>query len=67
MKNVKCSVNGQVMTITVDLSQDLGASASGKTHLVATTEGNAEIPGFPGFKLGVNLYKPIPKKGGGSF
>jgi hypothetical protein len=59
-KNVKVSVDEKAKTLTVvlDLSQDHGPSSSGKTNIVGTTEGNIEIPGFPGYKLGVNCFKP---------
>lgn len=62
MKNVTTKLEGQKLTIVIDLSQDHGPSKSGKTLVVATTEGNADVPGFPGFKLGINCYKaPAPK------
>ncbi len=56
MKNVDVSVTGNVLTITVDLSKELGPSSSGKTTIVATTEGNVSIPGREE-KLGLNIYK----------
>lgn len=56
MKNVDVSVTGNVLTITVDLSKELGPSSSGKTMIIATTEGNVSIPGREE-KLGVNVYK----------
>jgi len=30
---------------------------SGKTTIIATTEGNMPLPGHEGIKLGLNLYK----------
>lgn len=56
MKNVDVSVTGNMLTITVDLSKELGPSSSGKTTIIATTEGNVSIPGREE-KLGVNVYK----------
>ena len=56
MKNVEMKVEGTVMTITVDLSQDFGPSSSGKTTIIATTEGNVTIPGREE-KIGLNIYK----------
>jgi len=57
MKNVKAEVNGTKLTITVDLAAPRSASKSGKTQIVASTEGNVTIPGAPeGFKLGLNAY-----------
>ncbi len=57
MKNVELSVAGPILTIKVDISKELGPSASGKSILVATTEGNVSIPGFDGAKIGLNVYK----------
>jgi hypothetical protein len=43
--------------IKIDLTRDLGPSSSGKTRMVATTQGNAEVPGQPTMRLGLNLYR----------
>ena len=57
MKNVKMSLEGDILTIRVDLSKDFGPSASGKTIIIASTEGNVVIPGREGAKVGLNVYK----------
>jgi len=56
-KNVDLNVVGNQLTIKVDLSQDFGPSKSGKTKIIATTEGNITIPGTKDVKLGLNIYK----------
>ena len=56
MKNVNLETKGNILTIKVDLSERHGKSSSGKTVIIATTEGNADIDGFPGVKLGLNIY-----------
>jgi len=56
-KNVHLEVKGSTLVITCDLNQDHGPSKSGKTTIIATTEGNMAIPGHDGVKLGLNLYK----------
>jgi hypothetical protein len=56
MKNVEMSVEGNVLTIKVDLSKDYGPSSSGKTIIVASTEGNVSIPDREE-KLGLNVYR----------
>ena len=48
-------VNGNTLTITVDLSKNLGPSKSGKTTIIATTAGNISIPGTDA-KAGINIY-----------
>ena len=44
MKNVEMTVEGTLLTIKVDLSKEFGPSASGKTTIIASTEGNITIP-----------------------
>jgi hypothetical protein len=48
MKNVEMSVNGNILTITVDLTKEFGPSSSGKTIIIASTEGNYRLPGRSG-------------------
>jgi len=56
MKNVDLKVEGTILTITVDLSKEFGPSSSGKTTIIATTEGNVSVPGREE-KIGLNIYK----------
>ena len=57
MKNVELTVEGDILTIIVDLTKEFGPSASGKTIIIATTEGNVSIPGRDEGKIGLNVYK----------
>jgi hypothetical protein len=57
MKNVEMTVEGDILTIKVDLTKEFGPSASGKTIIIATTEGNVSIPGRDEGKIGLNVYK----------
>ncbi|MHC5040539.1 MAG: hypothetical protein ACYTHM_24780 [Planctomycetota bacterium] len=57
MKNVDLQVEGDILIIKVDLSKEFGPSASGKTIIIATTEGNQSIPDRENVKLGLNCYK----------
>jgi len=57
MKNVEMQVDGNMLTIKVDLSKEFGKSASGKSVIVATTEGNQAIPGAENKKIGLNIYE----------
>jgi len=59
MKNVELTVDGTILTIRVDLSKDFGPSSSGKTTIIASTEGNVSIPGREE-KIGLNIYKKKP-------
>ena len=57
MKNVGMKVEHGTLVITVDLSTELGPSASGKSVMIATTEGNMDVPGAPDVKIGLNVYR----------
>lgn len=57
-KNVEMAVEGDTLTITIDLSQELGPSKSGKTIIVASTGGNQLVPGRME-KIGLNVYRKI--------
>lgn len=58
-KNVKMTIAKNTLTITVDLSKSQGTSKSGKSEVIATTEGNIDGPGGNGAKIGLNIYKPV--------
>lgn len=57
MKNIEMTVSGDILTIKVDLSQSFGRSASGKSIIIASTEGNQTIPENVDIKAGINIYK----------
>ncbi|MCC6464126.1 MAG: hypothetical protein IT463_02155 [Planctomycetes bacterium] len=61
MKNVDMKVEGDTLVIRVDLSKEFGPSSSGKTIIVASSEGNQTIEyekaGKGGYKLGINVYR----------
>lgn len=57
MKNVEMKVEGNILTIKIDLSKEYGPSASGKTIIVASTEGNITVDGHEKTKVGLNVYK----------
>jgi hypothetical protein len=57
MKNCEMKLTGNILTITVDISRDFGKSASGKSVIIASTEGNVSIPDKDNMKIGLNVYK----------
>jgi hypothetical protein len=57
MKNVEMSIDGNILTVKVDLSKEFGPSASGKTIIIASTEGNVAITGREEAKIGLNVYR----------
>ena len=56
MKNVEMSIEGSVLMIRVDLSKEFGPSSTGKTIIIASTEGNVTIPDRQE-KIGLNVYR----------
>ena len=54
MKNVAVQMKGKIMTITVDTAKDFGPSKSGKTIIIASTEGNQTVDGIT---IGLNVYR----------
>jgi len=50
-------LDGNILTITVDISKEFGKSASGKSIIIASTEGNVSIPEKEEIKIGLNIYR----------
>ena len=58
LKNVSMKAEGKELVIKIDLSKEFGASKSGKTTIIASTEGN--VPYNDGEQVvfvGLNVYK----------
>jgi hypothetical protein len=49
-------IDGHILTITVDLTKEFGPSSSGKTIIIASTEGNVAVPERDE-KVGLNVYR----------
>ncbi len=59
MFNVETKVEGDKLTISVDLSKTLGRSKSGKSVIIATTAGSITADTKRGpVKIGLNVYTP---------
>ncbi len=56
MKNASMQVQGDILTITVDLTKSFGRSNSGKTEIIATTQGNKPVPDSDA-TIGLNIYR----------
>jgi hypothetical protein len=62
MKNVEYEIKGKIMTIKLDITQSFGPSKSGKSEIIASTEGNKKITvEGQDIYLGLNCYKKIEK------
>ncbi len=57
MKNVEFKLTGNILTITVDLTKEFGLSSSGKSLIIASTEGNISVPEKEEIKIGLNIYR----------
>ena len=55
-KNIKVTVEGDKLTMVVDLSKDDGLSKSGKSVMIATTSGNMMVPGRESIRIGLNVF-----------
>ena len=60
MKNVEMLIDGNILTIKVDLSKEFGPSTSGKSIVIASSEGNKSVPGKEVVKIGLYVYKAKP-------
>jgi hypothetical protein len=57
MQNIKVTTKGNLLVIEIDATTDLGASKSGKTRMVASTQGNQKITvAGRDIYLGINAY-----------
>jgi len=57
MINAKLTVSpDQILTITVDLKEDHGPSKSGKTIIIASSQGNKPVQ-QTGAIVGLNIYR----------
>lgn len=57
MKNIEMTVEGNILTIKVDLTKEFGPSSSGKTIIIASTEGNVAVEGHEEAKVGLNVHR----------
>lgn len=57
MTNVQMTLEGHILTLKIDLSQEIGPSKSGKTVLIATSGGPARVPNRTE-RVGINVYRP---------
>lgn len=58
-ENCEMSVREGILTIVVNLNENLGLSKSQKSQVIATTRGNARVPGVDDVMIGLNVYKKV--------
>lgn len=57
MKNVEMKLEGNILTIKVDVTKEFGVSSSGKSVIIASSEGNQPIVPDHDVKIGLNVYR----------
>ena len=57
MKNVDMQVKDGKLIMTVDLAKQFGPSSTGRSIIIASTEGNVSVPDRADVKVGLNIYK----------
>jgi len=57
LKNVDMTVEGSTLVIKIDLNKEFGLSSSGKSIIIASTEGSMSLPDNSEVKIGLNVYK----------
>lgn len=50
-------LEGNILTIKVDIIKEYGFSSSGKSIIIASTEGNQPIVPEHDVKIGLNIYR----------
>jgi len=63
MQNMVMNVSKKgILTVKIDLNETIGYSRTGKSILIASTEGNIDVPDTEDeIKIGLNVYKPNPE------
>jgi hypothetical protein len=54
-QNLDCNIEGTVLTCKIDFSKQLGDSASGKSVLIATSNGIVNLPN--GAAMSINAFR----------
>lgn len=49
-------LDGNILTITVDISKEFEKLSLGKSIIIGSTEGNVSIPEKDDIKIGLNVY-----------
>jgi hypothetical protein len=57
MINLKLAVRNKKLLVEADLSENHGPSSSGKSIIVASSQGPVPIPDHPGFMIVMTVYR----------
>jgi hypothetical protein len=56
VQNIEATVKGDILTLKIDLTKEFGKSSSGKSLIIASTEGNVSVEDREDIKMGINIY-----------
>jgi hypothetical protein len=57
MKNMEMEMEGSILLIRVDMEKTFGPSKSGKTIIIASSEGNQPVLESTDKFIGLNIYQ----------
>jgi len=57
MQNIEVEIKGDIAILKVNLKQTHGISRSGKSIIIASTEGNVKVEGTEDVMFGLNVYR----------
>ena len=58
-RNIDATIKGDKLTLVIDLKATTLRSVSGKSDVLATTNGNVKVEGTDGLKVGLNIFSPV--------
>lgn len=60
-KNIETEIQGNILTIRINLAKSFGQTKSGKSNLIATTAGIKSVGDRRSEKMTVTVYRPKPE------
>ena len=58
-RNIDATIKGDKLTLVINLKATTLRSVSGKSDVLATTNGNVKVEGTDGLKVGLNIFSPV--------
>ncbi len=60
-KNIDIDLQGNILTIQIDLTKSFGLTGSGKSSLIATTGGTILVGRGRSERINITVHRPMPK------
>ena len=58
-RNIEATIKGDKLMLVINLKATTLRSVSGKSDVLATTNGNVKVEGTDGLKVGLNIFSPV--------